>query len=353
MRPTSRTFFQLASVFLLAVALLLTGFQAASAKSGKGGGGGDDDGGGGHEVLKLRANDAIGKPGGIVAIVLRTYAARPIRQGQISVRVRGGRPAAAANAPNALTGPTVEALTQPLQPLTFLSAVVYSTRGDSATQASPTAAAGSQAVNVQFSSPSATVNASDGPLAVLRFRLDPAVTPGQEFTIEVDPTLTSLVDGGGQAIQIEPINAVLTVRAPSAPFAVESEGDEVEPGETAELGLQTFEPFRISSGKVTLRYNPAIADGPPVVRMDPRYGKANFTVTRPRRGVLVVNFQSPDKTLNNVPGTIVAVSLPTQASAALGTEWPVTLDPAGTWLKNPKGQKYKLKIENGSLVFQD
>jgi len=30
-----------------------------------------------------------------------------------------------------------------------------------------------------------------------------------------------------------------------------------------------------------------------------------------------------------------------------------TLDPAGTWLKNPRGQKYKLKIENGSLVFQD
>ncbi|HKH48251.1 MAG TPA: hypothetical protein VKM72_26630 [Thermoanaerobaculia bacterium] len=353
MLPTSRTSFRFASVLLLALALLLTGLPTASAESGNGGGGGDDDGGGGgHEVLKLRANDAVGKPGGIVAIVLRTYAARPIRQGQISVRVGKGRPAAIANAPNVLTGPTVEALTQPLQPLTFLSAVVYSTRGDSATQANPVGAAGSQAVNVQFSSPSATVNASDGPLAVLRFRLHPAVTPGQEFTIEVDPALTSLVDSGGQAIQIEPINAVLTVRAPSAPFAVESEGDDLEPGETAELGLQTFEPFRVSSGKVTLRYNPAIAAGPPVVRMDPRYGKATFTVTRPRRGVLVVDFQSPDKTLNNVPGTIVAVSLPTRASTAIGTESPVTLDAAGTWLKNPKGQKYKLTIENGSLVFE-
>lgn len=345
MFKTSRTRFRFASIPLLALALLLSGLPEASARRG----GDDDGGGGGHDVLKLRVNDSIGKPGGIVAIVLRTYAARPIRQGQISVRVRGGRPAAVANA---LTGPTVEALTQPLQPLTFLGAVVYSTRSDSATQANPTAAAGSQAVDVQFSSPSATVNASDGPLAVLRFRLHPAVTPGQEYTIEVDPALTSLKDGGGQAIQIEPINAVLTVRAPSAPFAVESEGDEVEPGELAELGVQTFEPFRISSGKITLRYNPAIAAGLPVVRMDPRYGKANFTVTRPRRGVLVVNFQSPDKTLNNVPGTIVGVELPTRASAAIGTAWPVTLDPAGTWFKNPKGQKYKLKIENGSLVFE-
>jgi hypothetical protein len=348
MLPTSRTSFRFASVLLLALVLLLTGLQTASARRGEGGGGDDDGGGGGHEVLKLRVNDAIAKPGGIVAIVLRTYAARPIRQGQISVRVGKGRPAAVANL---LSGPSLETLTQTDQPLTFLGAVIYSTRGDSATQASPTAAVGSQGVDVQFTSPSATVNAADGPLAVLRFRLSPSVAPGQEFTITVDPAITSLIDAGGQAIQIEPIDAVLTVRAPNAPYAVESEGDEVEPGETAELGLQTFEPFRISSGKITLRYNPAIAAAPPVVRMDPRYGKATFTVTRPRRGVLVVAFQSPDKTLNSVPGTLVGIELPTRASAAIGTEWPLTLDPAGTWLKSPQGQKLKLKIENGSLVF--
>lgn len=336
--------FRFASMLLLVLALLLSGLPEASARRG-----GDDDGGGGgggHEVLKLRVNDAIGKPGGIVAVVLRTYAARPIRQGQISVRVRGGRPAALANS---LSGPTVEELTQPGQPLTFLNAVVYSTRSDSNTQATPAG----EAVRLQFSSPSATVNASDGPLAVLRFRLHPGVTPGQQYTIEVDPALTSLVDSGGQAISFEPINAVLTVRAPAAPFAVEAEGDEVEPGETAELGFQTFEPFGISSGKITLRYNPAVAAGPPAVRIDPRYGKATFTVSRPRRGVLIVDFRSPNNTLNTVPGTIVAIDLPTNASAALGTETPLTLDPAGTWLKSAKGRKLKLKIENGSLAFGD
>jgi hypothetical protein len=31
---------------------------------------------------------------------------------------------------------------------------------------------------------------------------------------------------------------------------------------------------------------------------------------------------------------------------------PVTLDPAGTWLKNAQGQKLKLRIENGSLAFE-
>ena len=342
MLQTYRNGFRFFPVFLLAVALLLTCLPEASARKG---GGDDGGGGGGHETLKLRANDAIGKPGGIVAIVLRTYAARPIRQGQISVRVR--RPAAAAST---LSGPTVEALTEPAQPLTFLSAVVYSTRRDSAIQATPTGVAGSQAVNVQFSSPSATVNAADGPLAVLRFRLHPGVTPGREYTIEVDPSLTSLVDSGGQPISIEPINAVLTVRAPSAPFAVEAEGDEVAPGETAELGFQTFEPFKVSSGRVTLRYNAAVS-GRPVVRMDSRYGNSTFTVTR-KPGVLIVDFKSPDRTLNNVPGTIVAVDLPTKATAAIGTQSPVRLDPNGTWLKNAQGQKLKLKIENGTLAFE-
>lgn len=344
---TRRPRFRFAAVFLMTAALLLSGLPEASARRGGGDDGGDS--GGDDDALTLRVNDAIAKPGGIVAIVLRTYAARPIRQGQISVRVRTGGPAA--NAANSLTGPTVESLRAPVRPLTFLGAVVYSTRGDSATRATPTGAANSPAVKVQFSSPSATVNASDGPLAVLRFRLDPGVTPGQRYTIEVDPALTSLVDGGGRPVVIEPRNAELTVRAASAPFAIEAEGDDVEPGETAELGVQTYEPFAISSGKITLRYNPAAASGPPTVRIDPRYGKATFTATR-RPGVLVVDFKSPNKMLNTVPGTIVDVRLPTRASAAIGTESPVRLDPAGTWLKNAKGQKLRLKIENGMLEFE-
>lgn len=353
MLHTPRNRFRFLSILLTVLALLLSGLPEASARRG----GGDDDGGGGgdDDALKLRVNDAVGKPGGMVAIVLRTYAARPIRQGQISVRVRGGgRPGTAALAASSLSGPTVESLTQPAQPLTFLGAVVYSTRGDSATKANPTGTASNQAVNVRFTSPSGTVNASDGPLAVLRFRLDPGVTPGQQFTIEVDPAFTNLVDAGGQGIVFEPINAVLTVRAPTAPLAIEAEGDEVEPGEMAELGVQTAEPFGISSGRVTLRYNPAVAAGPPVVRIDPRYGKATFTVIRrPRRGLLIVDFKSPDKSLNTVPGTIVSVDLPTRATAGLGTETPVVLDPAGTWLLNNRGRLLRLKIESGTLAFDE
>ena len=146
---------------------------------------------------------------------------------------------------------------------------------------------------------------------------------------------------------------MLTVRAPSAPFSMEAEGDEVEPGETAELGVQTYEPFPVSGGRVTLRYDLAAAAGPAVVRMDPRYGNATFTVDRSRPGVLVVDFRSPNRTLNTVPGTIVAVDLPTRASAPVGTESPVTLDPAGTWLLSVKGWRLNVRLENGSLAFED
>lgn len=327
--------------------LLLSGAPAALADRGPGGGDdGGGGGGGGDKTLKLRINDAIGQPGGLVAMVVRTYAARPIRQGRISVRVR--KVARAAKA-----GLTFEALTQPVRPLlTLVSATVYSQRGDSASRAALVGAPDSQAVNVDFASPSGTVNAADGPLAVFQFRLDPAVKPGQEFALEIDPALTALVDAGGSAIGLDPIPAVLTVRAPRDPFAMEAEGDEMQPGETAELGVTTFEPFAVSGGRIALRYDPAIAAGSPTVRMDPRYGRSTFSVDSGTPGLLVVTFKSPDRTLNTVPGTFLAVSLPTAASAVIGTQSAVALDPAGTWLLNAKGRKLRLKLENGTLAFR-
>lgn len=326
---------------LLLASLLLTGSIAGAA--GKRNGGDDDDGGGtGHDSLTLRVNDAIGVPGGVVAVVLRTYAPRPVRQGQISIRVvRRPRPAK--------LGLTVEELTQPARPLTLLSAVVYSTRNDSAAQAVLSGLADSQLAKVQFQSPSGTVNASDGPLAVLRFRLDPSVAPGQTYDLSFDSAVTSLTDGSGQPVTLDPRPGTLTVRAPSAPFLVEAEGDEVEPGETAELGVETYEPFQVSGGRITLRYALRVAGGPPVVRLDPRYGRASFTVNTSQPGRLVVDFKSPDSSFNTVPGSIIGVTLPISGAAAIGANTKVTLDPAGTWLLNRKGKKIKLRLEGGDL----
>lgn len=338
---------------LTALTLLLTGLPEAAARGGSGSGGGDDDGGtGGGKALTLRINQAIGAPGGVVAIVLRTYAPRPIRQGQVVVRIRR-RPPASKQLALTAEALTAEAVTQPVRPFASLvSATVYSVNGDSVSQSVLAGQADSQTATVRFTSASSTVNAADGPLAVFKFKLDPKVVPGQTFDISIDPASTGLVDQNGQPIAIEPRDDGLIIRAPQAPFLVEAEGDEVRPGEAAELGVQTFEPFPVSGGRVTLRYAPRLAGGPATVKIDPRYGKATFTVNRATPGVLIVDFKSPDNSLNTVPGTIVAVSLPVSAAARVGDSSIVTLDPAGTWLLTRTGRKVKLKIENGRLAVR-
>ncbi|HSG39632.1 MAG TPA: hypothetical protein VLE27_08345 [Thermoanaerobaculia bacterium] len=339
----SRTRFQSRVTLAAVVAAMLFALPDAEARRGRGG---DDGGGGGGDALTLRVNDAIGVPGGTVAVVLRTYAPRPVRQGQIHIKIR--RPPARTKA----LGLTVEELTQPVRPLTLISATVYSQRGDSVSQAALTGQPDSQTATVRFESPSGSVNASDGPMAVFRFRLAKSVKPGQRFELQVDPAQTSLVDQQGRPVTLEPRPAFLTVRAPKSPFLIEAEGDDAEPGEMAELGVQTQEPFPVSGGRVTLRYDQKLAGGAAVVRMDPRYGRSTFTVDRSKPGVLVVNFTSPDSTLNTVPGTIVAVDLPVAASARIGARSPVTLDPAGTWLLSRKGRKLKIRIENGMLEVE-
>lgn len=338
---------------LVAVLLLLAGgavFARGGSDDGGGSGsdgsGGGNGGGGGDKSLVLRINPAIGVPGGTVAIVLRTYAPRPVRQGQAIVRVvRRPRPQKA-------LGLTLEELTQPVRPLTFLSAVVYSARNDSTAQGTLTGQPDSQTAMVKFQSPTGSINASDGPLAVFRFRLDPSVQPGQTFDLSLDPALTGLTDASGQPITLAPRGDVLTVRAPSAPYLLEADGDKVQPGETAELGVNTFEPFLVSGGRITLTWNPRVAGGPPTVRLDPRYGKAAFTTDTSRPGRLVVDFTSPDSSFNNVPGTIVSITMPISASAPIGASSPFTLDPAGTWLLNRRGRKMPVRFENGVIQVQ-
>lgn len=344
----SRSRFRFPASLAAAVAtasMLFALLPEAEARRGRGGD--DDNGGGGRDALTLRVNDAIGVPGGTVAVVLRTYAPRPVRQGQIHVKIR--RPA---RPRNAKLGLALEELTQPVRPLTMISATVYSQNGDSVSQSALTGQPDSQTATIRFESPSGGVNTSDGPMAVFRFRLDRSVKPGQRFELQIDPARTNLVDAQGRPVTIEPRPAFLTVRAPKSPFLLEAEGDDVEPGEVAELGVQTFEPFPVSGGRITLRYAQTLAGGQPVVRMDPRYGRSTFTVDRSKPGVLVVNFTSRDSTLNTVPGTFVAIDMPVSASARIGARSPLTLDPAGTWLLSRKGRKLKVRMESGTLEVE-
>jgi len=301
LRHSSRRWLAAASVLWLAFSL---GVGPAFARRGSG----DDDN---KKPLKLRLNDAVGKPGGAVAVVLRTYAARPIRQGQLRVKVRR---AAAALASLELAG------SEAAQPLARLvSVTVYSSASDTSGKAAMANTSSGQSIDFDFLSPSGTVNASDGPLAVLRFVLASSARPGDIYTVEVDPTVASLLAPSGVPIVVEPINATLRVRAANSPQIAEIEGDKIAPGETALIGFQTTEPTLLSGGKITFLYSAAIAAGKPTVRIDPRYGRATVTTNTSVAGRLIVNFTSPDKTLNRVPGLILAVSLPIKTSAPIGS----------------------------------
>lgn len=290
----------------------------------------------GDEEMTLRINDTMGTPGDRIAVVLRTYAPRGVGQGQICM-------AASANRGSG-TGPLLD----------LEEVVVFSEQGDAVVVDTFDSAA--QVALIEFSSLSATINWADGPLAVLFFRLDSSLLPGQEFALELGLADTFLTDADGQDIQLDLRGGVLTVRDPGAPYELAAEGDDVLPGETAALGVDTSELFPIGSGQVALRWDPAVAAGPPVVSMDPRHGDASFSVDLTEPGRALVSFSSPDGSLNEVPGKIVGVDLPTSAGAPAASA--VTLDPALTFLEAPGGSPISISLiadvlDLGGLIFAD
>jgi len=306
--------------------------------------------------LTLRINRSITEPGGIFAVVLRTYAARPIRQGQVSIRVASPTTAAVA-APgrrvSTRSGSGSPTQTPPPTPIaTLLSAVVFSVNGDTQIKTSAVVDSTGWGAMTQFQSLSAGINAADGPLAVFFFRLDPGVAPGQKLTLQIDPKVTNLLDANGRQITLDPRGGILEVQAPGSPRTLGADGGTAPAGGLATLAMQTFEPFLLSQGQLALRFDPSLVVGDPVVRIDPRYGRADFTVDRSTPGLLLVSFTSPDASLNTVPGSIVAIDVTVAAGATAGTVSPLAIDPALSWLIDAQGKAVDLTLEAGTLTIQ-
>lgn len=325
---------------VLMTALLLPG--AAVAKTFEDGGATGNAG----KALVLRVNPAIGAPGGVVDVVLRTYAPRPISQGQVLIKV------VSSPTPTKIRRLlTRKNLTQPVRPLTLESVTVFSQAGDAVSKAVLNALADSQTAQINFQSSTGSINAADGPMIVLRCRLDPSAAPGDLFDLSLDPTQTRLTDSSGKAITLSPQSATLTVRAASDPFLVQAGDSNVPAGGVAELGVNTFEPFPVGGGRFTLTWDPRIAGGAPTVKLDPRYGQAAYAVDASQPGRLVVDFQSPDASFNRVPGSIVSISLPVDPGAVTGDSSPFALDP-DSWLIDGQGNRIPVVLSDGSIVIQ-
>lgn len=327
----SKTAASLALALLLALAGAPPALARDESGSGSGGSGSGGGGNGGGDSLALRVNDATGVPGGLVAVVVRTYASRAIRRGQVCLRATAS---GASAAPSPLSG--------------LEGALVFSPRGDVTARNSFS----NQRATVSFSSPSGTINSADGPMAVLYFRLGTDLQPGQRYDLVLDPAETSLVDGEGRPLAVDPRPGRLEIKGRAAPFQLAAVGARVRPGRVVGLGLETSEPAAVRRGRIDLRWDARAAAGLPQVRMDPRYGNAVFEVTRLGPGRAVVRFVSPDATLNRVPGRLLEVLLPTSPAAQPGTRTPVTLDPGLTFLEGPDGERLPLELENGVLAFR-
>ena len=282
--------------------------------------------------LTLRVHDAVGTPGGPVAFVLRTYASKPIGQGQTCLQVLPD-----VGSVQALSGIT--------------GATVFSTQNDAVSNLSVDLLQNPQLLTLDFSSVTASVNAADGPLAVVFAALDPVLTPGTSYAVSLDLFNTFLVDASGAPLQVGSRTGILTVRAPSDPIEVAAAAERTVPGSVARLSAVTFEPIPLSGGRVAFKYDPAVAAGPPVVTMDGRHGNATFSVDASVPGRVVVDFQSADHTLNAVPGDIVEIALPTSTAVAPGTASRLSLEPALTFLVDASGATLALRLEPGTLAF--
>jgi hypothetical protein len=184
-------------------------------------------------LVTLHVDEAEAPPGADVSIFLRTYAPRPLGQGQLCIVVkrpatrRTARALAPGASPEADTASAIDRAAATETPFVeLLGGEVFSDLGDAVADFLLADHPEGQELRIDFASPSVTVNTSDlGPLARLDFRLSPAVEIGDTFVLELDLAHSLALDRDGLPV---PLGS-----APGHLFIV-------EPGTRAGAGLLRF-----------------------------------------------------------------------------------------------------------------
>ncbi len=279
-----------------------------------------------NEELTLRVNDIEAVAGEQTAIVVRTYASRPISQGQLCLRASGNRRAGAP------TGP-------------FLSLddwIVYSANGDVLGSAGLN---GSDEIVIDFNSAAASINTTDGPLLVIRVTLAEDLLPGELLAVAIDPAGTFLEDEAGMPVQVDLRSGDLTIVDASAPLTLSAEAEDTEAGSVARLSIATERVLPWISGFVEFAYPASIANALPTVQVDPRYGNASLVVLYPSSGVVSIDFQSADQSLNTLPGEVIQILLPIRTDAPTGT-YPLSISPLTAQVRDVGGVLRTVALQN-------
>jgi hypothetical protein len=296
------------------------------------------------DPLVLRVQDAVGAPGGTTAIVLRTYASRPVRRGKVNATASQppGAPAAAG-----ADAPTVSPIAS------WLGGFVFDASGEVSTTFEPQP---DGSFSADFQSLDASINRQDGVFLVLFATLDASVVPGDQYTLSMADVLP-FEDPEGDPILLEFRTGRLRIRAASDPLAFGVAQLDVQPGSGAVLELDTREPFAIGSGTVVLHYDPNVLlpGAVPSVTGDPRHGVASLAVDVSTPGTITIGLVSSpgagERFLNEIPGELFRVTIPTRPDAPLNTQSDVTLDPATQLYPPGGGAPIPLALENGGMFF--
>lgn len=215
------------------------------------------------------------------------------------------------------------------------------------TQWNPT----TQRIDVTLESGTATLNERFGPLAVLRFTLDPAVGEGDRFEIALDPDMV-LVDAVAERVVTLPGNGKVRIIAADPGQNLGALGGEVFPGGNMVIGAMTVHSYPIGSGTIELLYDAGLAAGPPIVAFDPRYGAVIVdALDLSVAGKVLVTFHSDSALYNaSVHGAIFTVVVPSRADVPVGTISVVALGPATAFF-DAAGDPIELETDVEQLDF--
>lgn len=279
-----------------------------------------------QEMLTLSIDDMEAAPGDTAVLVVRSYQPRPISQGQVCFII--GEP----------------------RFTDIRRAKVRSTQKDAtftASLATPTEAA------MTMSSASATINATEGPVILIAFTVDPNATPGESFQLSIQLPDSFLTDEFGTPIEIDVKPGTFTIKQPGAPHTLEADNANAAAGSTVILDIATAEYKPLSSGVVDYRYDTSIIEGIDDVRVLALKNDAVFTADTSVAGRVRITFSSPSRTIAKIPGQFIQLTARVRSGLPDGRVGPLGIARAATFLIANDGTNLPLVIDNGNIEIKN
>ncbi len=279
-----------------------------------------------QEALTLSLDDMEAEPGKVAVLVVRSYQPRPISQGQVCFII--GEPRFTA----------------------LRRAVARSTMRDAVTTAnltSPFEAA------MTMSSPSATINAVEGPVMLIAFTVDPTAVPGESFTLSVDLPDSFLVDAAGGPVSLEILPGTFTVKTPGGPHELEADNAKAPAGSLVVLDVATAEYQPLASGHIEYRYDTALVESIQSVRVLALRNDANVMADASIPGRISISFSSPSRTIAKIPGQFIEITAQLRPGLAHGTRGRLAIERSTAVLVTNGGVTLPLDIEDGDLIIEN